>query len=123
MPELVVFLTKGEKEETTKFCELGIESCHFPLATVSLSVPIIKPLEEAELKVVLASSAPELMLELHGREMDMGVYRLKLQKQKAGQYTGTMFLPVCTQKEMSWEGHIVEESEDVRFPISIRMSR
>ena len=99
-------------------CDIQTGACEalFPDGSrVSLSIsprPIqaLKPLEIQVTTEGLDAQAVEV--DFRGLGMNMGYNRPRLQKEAAGQYSGSGMLAICVMERMSWEATVLARTDD-----------
>ncbi|MEJ2764971.1 hypothetical protein VV869_13515 [Photobacterium sp. MCCC 1A19761] len=109
------------------FCPLSTQVCQQQTASVLLATDVIRPMQETEIRVnwpTLPADTETLVLSLKGHEMMMGIYQLHLSRNAAGEYSGQLMLPFCTEDEMTWRGEITPQSASAQMTplhVSLRM--
>lgn len=69
------------------------------------SIPL---LETLQLNVEMsAQDVDQVIVDINGVDMNMGINQVKLQKQAAGRYTGKADLSVCIFDVMEWEAKVL----------------
>lgn len=107
----------------SQYCLLSTTSCKQKGATIVLDTDIAKPLKPTQIGVHWESNqSDKLMLTLRGLEMDLGVVKFPILKQKDGHYQGTVVLPICTYKKMTWVGTLTDQQGNKVYT-SIRMEQ
>lgn len=119
-PELISQFSAHEKHD---YCEVGTQACKQESVVITLSDDIVQPLKPSTITVQWPEATRDkpLLLELKGREMEMGTYKLPLILNDEGLYTGEIMLPICTEDSMTWQGSISSKTNQAY--ISIRMEQ
>ncbi|GAD79678.1 hypothetical protein [Vibrio ezurae] len=103
-------------------CPLSSAPCVVNDVSIILGKDVVSPMQPTTLEVNWPhNTEPQLLVELEGKEMSMGVAKFVLTNQGDGIFSGTLLLPVCHSDAMTWIGSIQSETE--QLPISVRMQR
>lgn len=109
--------------EASQYCALSTQQCEQQDVTITLDTDIAKPLKATHIEVNWPDNqSDKLMLTLRGLEMDLGVVKFPVQKQKNGQFQGTIVLPICTYSKMTWIGTLTDQQGNKVYT-SIRMEK
>lgn len=104
------------------YCLLSSQPCEQAGVSMSLANDHAYPLVSTPITVNWPDSqAPQLLLTLEGREMDMGQVKFVLKRTAAGNYAADLLLPVCTRDGMTWVGSLTDGNKTV-YP-AIRMQQ
>jgi len=112
-----------QPDPTAPACLLSTRECSQAGARIRLSTDTVRPLQPATITVhwpALVTGQP-LELRLTGREMAMGTYKLRLEKQPQGHYQAQLMLPVCTSNAMTWIGTVSSAPSEQQPPLSISL--
>ena len=110
-------------KKASQYCTLSTQQCEQQDVTITLDTDIAKPLEATHIEVNWPDNqSDKLMLTLRGLEMDLGVVKFPVQKQKNGQFQGTIVLPICTYSKMTWIGTLTDQQGNKVYT-SIRMEK
>ena len=81
------------------------------------TIPLMQPLR---LEVTTEGmGADEVLVEIRGLNMDMGLNRTRLQRAADGRWRGETILPICSQTRMHWEAAVRltgRERLEIPFP-------
>ena len=86
------------------------------------SIPLMQPLR---LEVTTDGlDADEVLVEIRGLNMDMGLNRTRLQRNADGRWHGETILPICSQRRMHWEAAVrLKGSERLEIPFPFSTER
>ncbi|WP_434361647.1 hypothetical protein NF212_24660 [Parasalinivibrio latis] len=106
-------------------CVLNEKTCSNDLFSAALSSSDVSPLIPVNLVVETHQAMPfdTLDVVLEGIEMNMGIYKLKLNKMPAGHFEGIVQLPVCREDVMTWRGWIKTSDNIDKMAIEIRAEK
>lgn len=109
--------------EPSQYCALSTQQCEQQGVAITLDTDIAKPLKATHIDVNWqGNQSDKLMLTLRGLEMDLGIVKFPILKQKDGQYKGTIVLPICTYTKMTWIGTLTDQQGNKVYT-SIRMEK
>ena len=102
-------------------CDLRAAPCRQSVAGgwvgFSIAPSTIPLMETLRLKVELHGvTADQVVVEIRGLNMTMGLNRTPLTPDGEGRWTGETILPVCSQRTMEWEA-VVRIHADSRYEI------
>ncbi|MGR2769712.1 hypothetical protein ACUYOF_19605 [Photobacterium ganghwense] len=113
-----------------EICALSTTPCHTTSAQLELDTDIVRPMAPANLSVTwpkLDNDIKELIVELEGHEMMMGVYKAKLTRESDSPlFRGELMLPFCVSDAMTWKGRIIPTTINNDYQpqyISVRMKQ
>jgi len=108
-------------------CLLSSRECQQSSARIRLGADSLRPMQSTTITVVwpVLVSAQPLELRLEGKEMPMGIYKLRLEKEPSGSYQAELMLPFCTRNSMTWIGTIAAAPSERQPPlfVSLRMTQ
>lgn len=107
-------------------CDLRAGPCRYArgggviaFAIEPRTIPLMQPLR---LEVATEGlDADEVLVEIRGLNMDMGLNRTRLQRAADGWWRGETILPICSQRQMHWEAAVRltgRERLEIPFPFS-----
>ncbi|MGV3002256.1 hypothetical protein [Vibrio sp.] len=109
--------------DTSQYCALSTQQCKQQDVTITLDTDVAKPLEPTHIEVDWPDNqSDKLVLTLRGLDMDLGVVKFPIQKQKNSQFQGTIVLPICTYSKMTWIGTLTDQQGN-KIYTSIRMKK
>lgn len=105
-------------------CDLHATACRQTVAGGQLTfaiepreIPLMQPLK---LTVQIDGLAVrDVVVEIRGRNMEMGLNRTRLSETAVGRWEGETILPVCSQRRMEWEAAVRIDADgryEVPFP-------
>ncbi|MBD1577652.1 hypothetical protein HC723_14670 [Vibrio sp. S11_S32] len=117
------FTSTAPKWDLSRYCALSTTTCQQNNVNITLDNDIVRPLDETHIKVEWPNqTSDKLMLTLRGLEMDLGVVKFPVLKQKDGSYQGSIVLPICTYTKMTWIGSLTD-SHQQKIYTSVRMEK
>ena len=100
-------------------CQHALSGGLVTFAIEPRTVPLMQPLR---LEVTTEGlGADEVLVEIRGLNMDMGLNRTRLQLAADGRWRGETILPICSQRRMHWEAAVRltgRERLEIPFPFS-----
>ncbi|MGD8957739.1 MAG: hypothetical protein PVJ03_10405 [Chromatiaceae bacterium] len=111
-------------------CDLRTGPCVQPVngGTVTLAIqpadiPLMQPLRLRVVAEGLTEHA--VQVEIRGLNMDMGLNRTSLTRTPGGSWEGETILPICSQRQMSWEAAVRLDADGQAFevPFPFRTNR
>ena len=85
-------------------CRAEVDDGGVVLAISPTDIPLMQPLTLMVGSEGLEVS--EVVVEIRGRNMDMGLNRTRLQRTADGRWHGETILPICSQRRMEWEAAV-----------------
>jgi hypothetical protein len=124
-------LQSATPDAEVNYCELSTVVCERHGVSMVLGEDVVKAMQPTTMEVNWPNSKQkQLLIELEGKEMSMGVAKFVLEYQSDDRFVGTLLLPVCFSDSMTWIGtisasgndnHDRNDSESV--PILVRMQK
>lgn len=113
------------KEDTPlTYCEASTQGCTEQGVSVSLENDVVKAMQPTHIEVEWPNqSADTLLVELEGKEMNMGVAKFVLERDQGNKFAGTLLLPVCHSEKMTWIGKVSSNQSPQGIPLLVRMER
>ncbi|MDJ0740286.1 MAG: hypothetical protein QNJ91_11245 [Gammaproteobacteria bacterium] len=103
-------------------CSVTADGTVISLAVTPRAIPLMRTLQ---LQVTVAGMPVDgVVVEVRGRNMDMGLNRTRLAATAAGTWRGETILPVCSQRRMEWEAAVrVAGAEWLEAPFRFHTER
>ncbi len=112
-----------QTNSSRQYCQLSSQPCRQNGAEIQLQHDILVPLQASTMLVTWPQvNTEQLLLTLHGLEMDLGTVKYPLIRQPDGRYLGTIILPICTENTMTWVGNLQADDTN-RIYTAIKMAR
>ncbi|GAM56282.1 hypothetical protein JCM19231_2536 [Vibrio ishigakensis] len=106
------------------YCEASAQGCTEQGVSVFLDSDVAKAMQPTEIEVDWPGQKSDMLLiELEGKEMNMGVAKFELSRDQGNKFTGTLLLPACHSEKMTWIGKVSSEQSPQGIPLLVRMER
>ncbi|MDR1614168.1 MAG: hypothetical protein LBS26_01215 [Campylobacteraceae bacterium] len=104
--------------EAKSECDLHVTSCEITLQNdKKITLDIDKPFNAGkEMDFIVQAEGfgdDELLAQIYGINMNMGIFEYPLAKIAAQIYTGKALLPTCMSGKMSWRVNIISQKEGI----------
>lgn len=104
-------------------CSLSVGPCSyelpeggsFMLAVTPAGIPLMKPLDFN--MVLLGVEATSIVIDIRGRNMDMGFNQVSMIHGPDDSWQGNGILPICNLRRMLWTAEVVLDSDQGRYKI------
>jgi hypothetical protein len=96
--------TGGECDLRAGACRRGLDGGAITFSITPAGIPLMKPLRIVA--DVEGLAVHNVLVEIRGLNMDMGLNRTRLEQTAQGHWEGETILPVCSQRRMEWEAAV-----------------